>query len=167
MDYSARPTATLYTVGHGNHPIDRFIELIGSVGIELVIDVRSVPFSRFAPQFNKAVLEKSLGSAHIGYYYLGDLLGGRPGAGNTKAPLSFEEATTRASFQDGLRRLSALSGAGRSAVMCAERDPNRCHRKHLIARAVVSGGGTVIHLLDDGALVPEEPLGLCPGSDLT
>jgi uncharacterized protein (DUF488 family) len=157
MDYRNRPTAALYTIGHGNHPIDRFIELIRGVGIESIIDVRSIPFSRFAPQFNKAVLEKSLGSAHIGYHYLGDLLGGRPGAGNIKTPLSFEEATARASFQDGLRRLSALYSAGRSAVMCAERDPNRCHRKHLIARAIVSAGGTVIHILDDGTLVREDP----------
>ncbi len=165
MDCRNRPAAPLYTIGHGNHPIDRFIELIHDAGIELVIDVRSVPFSRFAPQFNKSRLEKSLGAAHIGYHYLGDLLGGRPGAGSVKAPLTLGEATARASFQDGLRRLSALSGSRRCAVMCAERDPNRCHRKHLIARALVGRGGTVIHILDDGTLVPEEPADLCLLSD--
>ena len=84
MDYSSRQTtAVLYTVGHSNHPIGRFIELINAAGIELIVDVRSVPFSRFAPQFNRAALEKSLASARIGYHYLGDLLGGRPG-GRTK-----------------------------------------------------------------------------------
>ncbi len=157
MDYNRSGAAVpvLYTVGHSNHPIERFIELIRGVGIELVVDVRSVPFSRFAPQFNRKMLEESLNSANVGYHYLGDLLGGRPEGMDKKAVLSWEEAMARMSFQDGLRRLAALSVSSRSAVMCAEKDPDRCHRKHLIARAVVSLGGSVVHILADGTLVPE------------
>jgi uncharacterized protein (DUF488 family) len=158
MDYSSRQTtAVLYTVGHSNHPIGRFIELINAAGIELIVDVRSVPFSRFAPQFNRAALEKSLSSARIGYCYLGDLLGGRPGGRSKGAPLSWEEASAGEPFQEGLRRLWELSVSKRCAVMCAERDPNRCHRKHLIAAGVVMMGGAVTHLLYDGTLVPEPP----------
>jgi uncharacterized protein (DUF488 family) len=158
MDYSNRRTAAvLYTVGQSNHPVDGFIELIGAAGIELIVDVRSVPFSRFAPQFNKAALEKSLASARIGYCYLGDLLGGRPGGRTKGPPLSWEEASASASFREGLRRLWELSVSKRCAVMCAERDPDRCHRKHLIAAAVVMMGGAVTHLLYDGTLAPEKP----------
>jgi uncharacterized protein (DUF488 family) len=158
MDYSNRRTAAgLHTVGHSNHPIGRFIELIGTAGIELIVDVRSVPFSRFAPQFNRETLEKSLASAHIGYCYLGDLLGGRPGGTAKGPPRSWEEASASASFREGLRRLWELSVSKRCAVMCAERDPNRCHRKHLIAASVVMMGGAVTHLLYDGTLTPERP----------
>jgi uncharacterized protein (DUF488 family) len=158
MDYNDRQAqAVLYTIGHSNHPIGRFIELITTAGIELIVDVRSVPFSRFAPQFNRAALEKSLASARIGYYYLGDLLGGRPGGRTSGVPLLWEEASADASFREGLRQLWDLSVSKRCAVMCAERDPNRCHRKHLIAAAVLMMGGTVTHLLHDGTLVPERP----------
>lgn len=166
MDSRDRPTASvLYTVGHSNHPIERFIELIDGVGIELIVDVRSVPFSRFAPQFNRTTVEKSLNSSNIGYHYMGDLLGGRPEGMGERAFLSWEQAAARTSFQDGLRRLSALSALKRCAVMCAEKDPNRCHRKHLIARAVVSWGGNVVHILGDSALVPETVCGLLPFPD--
>ena len=166
MDRKDRPASSvLYTVGHSNHPIERFIELIDGVGIELIVDVRSVPFSRFAPQFNRKIVEKSLNSANLGYHYLGDLLGGRPEGMGERTFLSWEQAAALASFQDGLGRLSALSASKRCAVMCAEKDPNRCHRKHLIARAVVSGGGNVVHILGDGTLVPERVRGLLPFPD--
>jgi uncharacterized protein (DUF488 family) len=145
----------LYTIGHGNHPIGRFIELLKGAGVELIVDVRSVPYSRFAPQFNKRTLEAALGSAAIGYHYLGDLLGGLPLEKGRRGILSYDEAVGSESFEEGLRRLSALSRSGCSAIMCAEKDPNRCHRKHIIARAVVSRGGSVIHILEDGTLTPE------------
>ncbi len=158
MDSTHWPTdATLYTIGHGNHPIERFIELIDGAGVKLVVDVRSVPYSRFARQFNKGVLEKALGSAHIGYRYLGDLLGGRPGGTGKTVTLSYRKAMDSESFQEGLGRLAAVSQSTRCAIMCAEKDPDRCHRKHIIARAVVSWGGTVIHILEDATQISERP----------
>lgn len=152
-----RGAQALLTVGHSNHPIERFIELIAGAGIETIVDVRSAPFSRFAPQFNKAALAKSLAAAHIGYRYLGNLLGGRPGGGPDGVHLTWEEAASRESFREGMDTLLALCLAGRCAVMCAEKDPNRCHRTHLIGAAVMAARGNVIHLLGDGTLVPEEP----------
>jgi uncharacterized protein (DUF488 family) len=149
------PDRPLYTVGHGDHPIGRFISLITGAGARHVVDVRSVPYSRFAPQFNARALQTALAAGGIGYTYLGDLLGGRPrGKGE---PLTYDEAITRESFGEGLRRLAEISRSERCAIMCAERDPNRCHRRHIIARAVVSRGGSVTHILDDGTFVPEAP----------
>jgi len=154
MDRRDRPSVSvLYTVGHGNHPIGRFIQLITGVGIELIVDVRSVPFSRFAPQFNRQTLENSLKSAGVRYCYLGDQLGGRPERSET-AMGPGEKAAPR-SFEDGLGRLSTLAASVRSAVMCGEMDPARCHRKHLITPAMVSVGWDVVHVLADGTLVPE------------
>ena len=156
MGNKSRPSdSPIFTIGHGNLPIGRFIELVDGAGVELVVDVRSIPYSRFAPQFNKGVLEKSLGTAHIGYRYLGDLLGGRPQGRSKQDILLYDEAVVSELFQEGLKRLLSLSQSGRCAVMCAEKDPNRCHRRHIIARAVVSRGGAVTHILDDGALVSE------------
>jgi uncharacterized protein (DUF488 family) len=154
MDRSDRPAPVLYTVGHGNHPAERFVELIAGIGIELIVDVRSVPFSRFAPQFNRQTLEKGLAAVGVRYHYLGDLLGGWPGgrdAGTAVAGKREADGT----FMQGLERLSALAASMRTAVMCAEMDPARCHRKHLIARAMVSEGWDVVHILADGTLVPE------------
>jgi uncharacterized protein (DUF488 family) len=151
-----RPPAVLFTVGHSNHPIDRFIGLLEAAGIELIVDVRSAPFSRFAPQFNRAAIEKSLASAGIAYCYLGDLLGGLPG-GAKAPPLAWEEARASEPFGEGLRRLSELYQSRRTAVMCAEHDPDRCHRKHLVAAAVVMMGGSVAHLMGDGTVVSEPP----------
>lgn len=158
-----RKAGVLITVGHSNHPIGRFIELIGAAGIELVVDVRSVPFSRFAPQFNRAAIESSLVSAGIGYLYRGDLLGGRPVGRVSTAPLTLEEALARTPFREGLRELRALSLTKRCAVMCAERDPNCCHRKHLIAAAIGAMGTAVFHLLADGTLIPDRPNTGVPG----
>ncbi len=154
MDRSDQPAPVLFTVGHGNHPTGRFIGLITGAGIELIVDVRSVPFSRFAPQFNRQTIEKSLSSAGIRYHYLGDLLGGWRVKKNMEAGAPGNRAAD-GTFMEGLERLSELASAARTAVMCAEMDPARCHRKHLIARAMVAGGWEVVHILADGTLVPE------------
>lgn len=158
MDSDSRQgDGILLTVGHSNHPIDRFIGLIRAAGIELIVDVRSVPFSRFAPQFNRRALERSLGEAGIGYLYRGDVLGGRPAGREAQGPHTLAEASESPSFREGLRELRELSLAKRCAVMCAERDPDRCHRTHLIAAGIAPLGVPVAHLLADGTLIPDVP----------
>ena len=165
MDRSdSRATAVIYTVGHSNHPVDRFIKLIETAGIRLIVDVRSVPYSRFVPQFNKAAVEKALAATGIGYCYMGHLLGGRAADGGKGSPLTWKEAAAGRPFREGIEQLVELSGSRRTAVMCAEKDPNRCHRKHLIAAALVTMGVTVIHLLEDGTSVSEQPEILFPPS---
>jgi uncharacterized protein (DUF488 family) len=153
----------IYTIGHGNHALPQFLALLSEATIELVVDVRSFPASRYVPHFNKKALQASLAGSGIDYLYLGDLLGGRPADYEKGHPLVYEDAIKRGGFQEGLARLFELSTTNRCAVMCAEKDPNRCHRRYLISRALIRRGVEVTHILGDGTLVPEEEFGLAFG----
>jgi uncharacterized protein (DUF488 family) len=148
--------STVYTVGHSTHPIDRFLELLQRHGIRVVADVRSTPFSRFNPQFNRANLGQGLTSAGIRYEFMGQELGAR-----TSDPSCFENGRVSYArlaatplFQRGLARLRELARTERVAMMCAEREPLDCHRTILIAREMERAGDAVTHILADGTLEP-------------
>jgi hypothetical protein len=68
----------VWTVGHSNHEFDAFARLVAQERVEFLIDVRSFPYSRFAPQFNCEELQTAIGQHGIGYLFLGEELGGRP-----------------------------------------------------------------------------------------
>ena len=94
----------LFTIGHSNHSLERFLELLGSQGIEAVIDVRSAPYSRYCPQYNKDALEKSLKAAGIEYIFLGKELGGKRNEENcyVDGKVKFELIARLPIFQEGL-----------------------------------------------------------------
>ncbi len=158
----------ILTVGHSTHPIERFLELLEAAGVESVADVRRFPGSRRNPQFGAAALTASLARASIEYRPFGEELGGRrsapareeAGAGSVsqRDNSAWRNASFRAyadymgdpSFRSGLERLEALA-RWRTAIMCAEAHPSRCHRR-LIADALAAGGWQVLHLLADGRL---------------
>ena len=134
----------LYTIGHSNHPLPRFVELLQRHVIDLVADVRSVPHSRRHPQFNKEALAASLQAAGIGYEFLGRELGAR-----AEDPMLYENGrvswaklAATGLFQFGLDRLCALAASKRTAIMCAEKEPLDCHRTLLVAQALVRSMGT-------------------------
>jgi uncharacterized protein (DUF488 family) len=118
----------ILTIGHSNHPIERFLALVQGAGVRALADVRSFPSSRYAPQFNKEALAKSLEEKAIAYLYLGKELGGR----------THERPSTPESFRAGLDRVVAESARHRIALMCAERDPLDCHRL-MLAREGLAG----------------------------
>ncbi|MBM3667650.1 MAG: DUF488 domain-containing protein [Actinobacteria bacterium] len=157
----------ILTVGHSNHEERDFIELLRGAGIGLLIDVRANPRSRYQ-HFNRSPLAASLRVAGIGYEQLGEQLGGRrtpaPDSGNDSwtddAFRGYADHMARPEFGAGLaelRRLASERGAsgGRTALMCAEADWRRCHRR-LIADALVLGGYRVGHLGPDGSLAEHE-----------
>lgn len=129
----------ILTIGHSNHSIERFIALVQEAGVSAVADVRSFPVSRYAPQFNKDALAKSLEERAIAYLYCGKELGGR------------ERSSTPESFREGLERVIAESARHRIALMCAERDPLDCHRL-MLARALAECGVLVSHILASGEI---------------
>lgn len=148
----------LHTVGHSNHPIERFIELLRGQRITRLVDVRSHPASRWAPQFGKRPLAGALGRAGIDYCFLGDTLGGRP------ADRAFYDVDGRVDyalrreapdFIDGVERLVALAAERPTAILCAEEDPARCHRRLLITPALRARGIEVVHIRGDGRVEPE------------
>jgi uncharacterized protein (DUF488 family) len=149
----------IYTVGHSNHRIERFIELLRGADITLVVDVRSMPASRRFPQFNRAALTSALAEAGIDYAWLGDTLGGRPP--QTEAATArpdYEQMAAQPQFARGLERVLALRGDHRPALMCAEREPLDCHRVVLVGRHLAKQGAELRHILADGYVEPHQAL---------
>jgi uncharacterized protein (DUF488 family) len=157
----------LYTLGHSAHPIERFLGLLAAYHIRLLADVRSVPASRFHPQYNRRALENALTGAGIAYAYLGEGLGGRPTDPSLYMPGShppsrdrphpmpdFSLVMQREFFTNGITDLLALAGRQRTAILCSEEDPARCHRQLLIAAylAQTAPDVRVWHIRGSGAL---------------
>ena len=143
----------ILTVGHSTHSIEAFLALLAAHGVEQVIDVRTIPKSRRNPQFNTEALAAALRHAHVRYLHL-------PGLGGLRHPR--KDSTNNAwrndsfrgyadymetpAFEDSLDRLVEASERGRTAIMCAEAVPWRCHRS-LIADALLARGIEVEHIM--------------------
>lgn len=143
-----------FTIGHSNHSIEHFISLLRSHEVSAVADVRSAPFSRFAPQFNKEALQASLRLVEIGYVFLGKELGARTSDRSCyiNGQVQYALLSKTELFRSGIDRLLRGAEDARIAVMCTEKDPLDCHRTLLVTRALVDAGVTVDHVLADGRL---------------
>lgn len=144
--------AMIYTVGHSNHPLVHFLQLLQGQGVSLLADVRSTPYSRFNPQFRRDPLAAALGENDIEYLFLGEELGAR-----SKDPSCYEEGRVSYRklaatdlFRQGIDRLLAAARKHTVAIMCAEKDPLDCHRTILVARELVRREETVAHILATG-----------------
>jgi uncharacterized protein (DUF488 family) len=147
-------TGELYTIGHSNHPLERFIELLKGHNITAIGDVRSQPYSRFNPQFNRETLQKALQQHKIAYVYLGKELGARsddPGC-YVEGKVQYSRLAQTDLFQQGLDRLRKGMEMYRIALMCAEKDPLMCHRTILICRHLRVDDIELKHILEDGQL---------------
>lgn len=148
---------TLYTIGHGNRPIEEFLALLREAAIERLVDVRAYPASRRHPQFSREALEKSLAAAGIGYVWEGKSLGGRrkPAPDSPHVALrspgfrAYADYMDTGEFRAGLQRLLEQAGSGGTAIMCAERLPWECHR-NLISDSLSVRGVRVLHLMAPG-----------------
>lgn len=154
------PETVIYTLGHSNHPWDHFLRLLKEHGIQVVADVRSRPYSRFVPHFNRQALTARLAAAQVRYLFLGRELGGKPpDLGKSRAgELVLEHLRARPQFREGLRRLMEEARQARVCVLCAEADPARCHRGQLLAPELAARGAKVRHILADGSLLDQEAL---------
>ncbi len=154
---------TIWTIGHSNHPLVRFVELLRSHDIQVVADVRSRPYSRFAPQFNRQALAAALPEHDIRYLFLGKELGGKPKEPGYYLPdgsLHAGSFTARPEFQRGLKRLLGEAARFRVCLMCSEGDPVKCHRSQLLAPELVKRGVKVLHILPDGGLLKHQEVEL-------
>lgn len=145
---------TIYTIGHSTHPIERFIELLAMHDITAVCDVRSSPYSRFNPQYNREVLQNELRRASVAYVYLGRELGPRSEEPDCyeNGRVVYDRLARTELFQEGLRRLREGMKLYRIAMMCAEKDPLTCHRMLLICRFLRDPEVSIRHILEDGAI---------------
>ncbi len=152
-----RERLTVYTIGHSNHPIERFIGLLDGAGIKSVTDVRTAPVSRYCPQFNKAPLTASLKAQGIGYDFAGDVLGGRPkdeslwrdGRPDYHRMIATEGARV------ALEGVASRTATAPLAMMCSEKEPLECHRCLMVARKLAAEGVDVLHILADGSIEPQ------------
>src|ERR1700733_2409942 len=148
------PTFDLFTIGHSNIPIHRFVALLQQAGVTAVADVRSVPASRRFPWFSKNNLATRLAGDGIVYTAMGDALGGRPRDERLYCDgvADYEAMAREPHYLDGVAQLTAEAGCSRICLMCAEREPLECHRCLLVARSLVERGITLGHILYDGAI---------------
>lgn len=152
----AAPAFDLFTIGHSNIPIDRFVALLQQAEVTAVADVRSVPASRRFPWFSKSNLAKRLAGEGIDYTLMGDMLGGRPRDARLyrNGVADYEAMASEPHYLEGLARLTAQAQCSRICLMCAEREPLECHRCLLVARSLAEGGFMIGHILHDGRVEP-------------
>jgi uncharacterized protein (DUF488 family) len=144
----------IYTIGHSDHTIERFINLLKQHLIDAVADVRSAPYSRIHPQFNKDILAASLEKKDIKYVFLGKELGARPDDDSCykNGQVDFGLIAEKKEFKDGLERILKGGNDYRIALMCAEKEPLNCHRTILISYNLKHAGICIKHILADGTL---------------
>lgn len=144
----------VFTVGHSTHSEEAFLDLLQSAGVTAIADVRSSPYSRFNPQFNREPLKDALKRAGISYAFLGKELGARSDDPRhyIDGQVSYERLAESALFKTGIERVLKGAAGHRIALMCAEKDPVTCHRTILVARALVEAGIGVKHIGTDGVI---------------
>ena len=152
---------TLYSVGHGARSAAEFVELLRAAAIGCIADVRSYPVSRRHPQFSQQTLAPFLDKAAIGYRWLGKPLGGFRHGATSSIHTALANASSRAyadhmssmAFQEGIAELLALTHDRPTAMLCAERLPQHCHRA-MISDYLTANGIAVIHIVDEDERMP-------------
>ncbi len=146
--------ATVYTIGHSTHSTETLIGLLAKHDITAIADVRSRPYSRFNPQFNRENLIPTLKESSVAYVFLGNELGARSEDPRCYVGdrVQYDLLAETRLFQKGLRRIAQGVAKQRIALMCAEKDPLACHRAILVCRHLVDRGIEAQHILEDGRL---------------
>ncbi len=154
-------TFCIYTIGYGNRAISNFIQILKDNQIQVVIDVRSVPYSRYRPAYNTKSLEKHLTDVGIGYMFKGNQLGGMPKDSDlqTNDLPDYEKIRKTLSYQQGLSDLECGIEMGyRIAILCACLNHTDCHRNKLIGVDMARKGYEVYHISKNGDITQNERL---------
>lgn len=152
---------TVYSIGHSNQSLDQFIALLQRHQIQSLVDVRSAPYSRYVPHFNRPELEDAVERRGVRYLYLGEELGGRPPTDDfydAEDHVLYSRVAVAPFFLRGLERLTDEAAPYRAAIMCSEEDPTNCHRHLLIARVLDKQGVRVLHIRGDDREQTEDDL---------
>lgn len=150
-------TTTVYSIGHSNRRIEQLLAVLHEAGVRLLVDVRSQPVSQRHPQFDGETLRKELEAAGLQYHWAGRSLGGLRSPRPDSPHIALTEDGLRGYadhmgteiFQKGVAQLINLAGRASTAVLCAERLPEQCHRQ-LLADYLLLQGLSVVHLIDSG-----------------
>ena len=148
----------LYTIGHSAHPAERFLMLLLQHGIKTLVDVRTLPYSHYHPQFRRAALEDIIPAIGLHYVYLGREWGGRPTGAHLMTAdgrPDYQRMALLPPFKAALEQVLAMAAAAPTAVMCSEEDPLKCHRRNLIAHELRDRGVRVLHIRKYGGAEEE------------
>lgn len=151
-------SSKIFTIGYGNRGIETFIQLLKKYEIEILIDIRTNPFSRYNPDYRISKLELHLINNNVRYLFLGKELGGKPVDQScyTNGEVDYQKIQSKDFFAEGIDQVIALEKAGfKIALMCAEQSPLKCHRKELVGIHLEAFGYNVSHIDKDGALLNE------------
>lgn len=154
---------TLYTIGHSSHSVELFSELLVQHAVQVLVDVRSAPYSRYVPQFDHDILPRTLNKVGIKYLFLGRELGGRPDKQeyyDADGHVVYSRITADPAFIGGIERLERGMTEFRIALMCGEEDPAHCHRRLLVTRVLMERGHEVLHIRGDGRVMSDEEVSL-------
>ena len=141
---------TIYTIGHSTREAEEFVKILYHYRITLVADVRSKPFSKYCPQFNKDIIQQKLIHSGIEYLFLGKELGARPEYKDyyVNNKVSFDKLKSSTSFKKGISRLIEEAKNKDIAIMCSEKEPVNCHRSILVSRVLEEEGIEVKHIIN-------------------
>lgn len=149
------------TVGHGKKELNAFIYTLLRYKVNCIVDVRSSPYSKYSPQFNKEKFECELSKHKISYKWLGDSLGGRPADLSTydeNGIVDYNKLIKSNLFSKGLEMLEELSIPYNVGIMCSEHDPLSCHRFLAISKELARREYRVVHILDERRFVKQSVL---------
>jgi uncharacterized protein (DUF488 family) len=142
----------VFTIGHSTQSVERFVALLKQHGVTAVADVRSKPYSRMNPQFNRGELRETLRESGVAYVFLGKELGARSEDRSCylDGKVQYGRLAQTELFRHGLDRVLEGARGFRIALMCAEKEPLECHRTILVARHLEAPGVEIRHILGDG-----------------
>ncbi len=147
-----------FTIGHSNHELQTFLDLLAAHEIDVLVDVRSSPYSQYTSYFSQDALQLTLPAHGVKYLFLGNLIGGRPDGDefyDEEGYVRYDRLAESPPFRQGMDRLAEGVEKYRVAIMCGEEDPMACHRRLLIGRVLARRGVTVQHIRGDGSLESE------------
>lgn len=154
----------LFTIGHSDNSTEQLIDRLRRNGIAIVVDVRSKPFSRYHPQFNRYVIAEDLRKVGVPYIWMGHCLGGMPEDPEllTQGKADYDKIRGSKEYQAGLdelmRGLELNAQLGAVTLMCSEADPSGCHRRRLVGRDLIERGVELVHILKSGETASEHEI---------
>ena len=161
--------SSFFTIGHSNHAVQAWLALLLQNGVEVVVDARSSPYSKYVPQFDKELMQRSLEESGIRYLFLGAELGGRPANPayyDAKGRVLYSRLCDDIRFRAAIARLETGMERFRVALVCGEEDPAHCHRRLLIGRVLCEHGHAMLHIRGDGRLESDETVAAEAGKPL-
>lgn len=162
------PGSRIFTIGHSNHDPRHFLDLLAAHRIEVLVDVRSWPHSRYVEWADAAALPELVGGVGVRYLFLGKELGGRPqgdGFYDAEGHVLYGKVAEQEWFKAAIERLERGAEEYRVAIMCSEENPTQCHRRLLVSKVLLDRGVTVAHIRKDGQVELESgPLRLAEGT---